>query len=86
MANKVCSVSWCWRKPGRPRFGQAVFPAGDLAIVAPEAKNKHTHFFKAKLSWPDKPKEQQQQRQFPGETNTLLAWSIQPSLEKLWLD
>lgn len=82
MANKVCSVSRCWRKPGRPRFGKAVFPAGDLAIVAPEGENKQTYFFKAKLGQPDKPEEQQQQRQFPGEMNTLLVWSIKPSLER----
>lgn len=45
MANKVCSVSWRWRKPGRPRFGEAVLPSGDLAIVVSEAENKQTHFF-----------------------------------------
>lgn len=62
MANKVCSVSRCWRKPGRPRFGEAVLPSGDLAIVVSEAENKQTlFFFKARLSQPDKPKEQQQQ-------------------------
>ena len=61
MANKVCSVSRRWRKPGQLRFGKAVFPAGDLAIVAPKAENKQTHIFKAKPSQPDKPKEQQQQ-------------------------
>lgn len=86
MANKVCSVSRRWRKPGWPRFGEAVFPTGDVAIVAPEAENKHARFFKARLGQPDKPKERQQQRQFPGEMNTLLAWSIKPSSEKSQLN
>jgi len=85
MANKVCSVSQRWRKPGQPCFGEAVFPTGDLAIVAPKAESKQTHIFKARLGQPDKPKEQQQQ-QFPGEMNMLLAWSIKPSLEKMRLN
>lgn len=45
MANKVCSVLRRWRKPGRPHFGEAVFPTGALVIVAPEAKTKQTLIF-----------------------------------------